>query len=66
LLSHSAPLSARHVRPLFLRRPQTFLKLIFVALEEAPHRAATAGNPSLVHRRDDFTERHVRGLRKLP
>lgn len=42
------------------RRPQTFLKLIFVALEEAPYRAATAGNPSLVHHRDDFTKRHVR------
>jgi hypothetical protein len=32
---------------------------IFVAPEEAPNRAATAGTPSLVHRRDDFTERHV-------
>ncbi len=30
------------------------------ALKETPHRAATAGDPSLVHRRDDFIERQVR------
>jgi hypothetical protein len=33
-----------------------------VALKEAPHRAAAAGDPSLVHRRDDFIERQVRLL----
>ena len=45
------------LRPLLLRRPQTFFDADLVALKEAPHRAATTGDPSLVHRGDDFIER---------
>ena len=37
-----------------------FFEADLVALKETPHRAATAGDPSLVHRRDDFIERQVR------
>ena len=31
-----------------------------VPLEEAPHRAAAAGDPSLAHRRDDLIQRQIR------
>jgi hypothetical protein len=54
LLSHLAPACARHVRPLLLRRPQTFFDADLVVLKEVPHRAATTGDPSLVHRCDDY------------
>src|SRR4029077_16095813 len=60
LLSHPAPPRPRHIRPLLLRRPQTFFDADLVALQEAPHRAATTGDPSLVHRGDDFIERQIR------
>jgi hypothetical protein len=59
LLSHPAPLCARYVRARLLRCPQTFFEADLVALKEAPC-AATAGDPSLVHRRNDFIKRQVR------
>ena len=37
-----------------------FFDADLVALKEAPHRAATTGDPSLVHRGDDFIERQIR------
>src|SRR6476646_8858338 len=33
-----------------------------VPLEEAPHRAAAAGDPSLAHRRDDLIQRQIRSV----
>jgi hypothetical protein len=53
-----------HVGSLLLGRPQAFfLKVTLMTLEEAPYRAAAAGNPSLVHRRDHLIQRQVRLVR---
>ena len=41
---------------------RVFFEADIVPPEEAPHRAAAAGNPSLAHRRDDLIQRQIRLL----
>src|SRR5579863_3939853 len=43
-----------------------FFKRDPVALDETPHRGATATNPSLAHRRNHLVQRQVRLLRNQP
>jgi hypothetical protein len=40
--------------------PAGFFEADLLPLKEAAHRAATTGDPSLVHRNNDFVERQVR------
>ena len=63
----AAPFRAQHRGPPFLRPqgrrlPRSFFEADIVPLEEPPNRDAAAGDPPLVHRRDDLIQRQIRLL----